>query len=630
MLIILHEVELFLQIHLIVKIHPENIVFLPKNSGHSCSYLLKLDNGTYNIRGSRNRLQNHGGKNMDMSNNSDSGTLGKNSQELHLRMIVKRSIRALALGGALLIISIIMNFYSTLMEADRLETTQFLNQYRLGSKALTYAVQAYSVTGNETYYNDYMRELNEDRNRDIAWEGLKRNDVTDEEWKEMERIAELSNGLVPLEEEAMRAVASGDRDLAVSYVFGEQYEADTAVINSQTDAAINRIQDRLNGKKNVLVVVQLAVEFLFLLSFLYVMRQIIAVIKFSREELLTPIKKVSDQMVALSEGDFHETFDMTEDDSEVGRMVAAIHFMKENLVKIIGEITNVLEQMGNGNYDIVLEQNYVGEFSVIRDSFTKISQEIRHTLLNLREMSDQIKSGSLQLADAATNLAESSTVQASTVSDLTTLSENLYADMDKNSNDAKECVEIASQAGQSLSVGNEKMHELKKAIDEIRKCSEEISTIIGAIEDIATQTNLLSLNAAIEAARAGEAGKGFAVVAEQVKNLAEESAKSAKETTRLIETTVAAVEKGNVIADETAENMNAVMGGAMLATEKMSQISDLLIQNVQYMKKIDADLGNISAAVDDNAATSEETAAISQEQSGQVERMAELMDKFVI
>lgn len=567
---------------------------------------------------------------MDMSNNSDSGTFGKNSQELHLRMIVKRSIRALALGGALLIASIIMNFYSTLMEADRLETTQFLNQYRLGSKALTYAVQAYSVTGNETYYNDYMRELNEDRNRDIAWEGLKRNDVTDEEWREMEHIAELSNGLVPLEEEAMRAVASGDQDLAVSYVFGEKYEADTAVINSQTDAVINRIQDRLNGKKNVLVVVQMAVEFLFLLSFLYVMRQIIAAIKFSREELLAPIKKVSDQMVALSEGDFHETFDMTEDDSEVGRMVAAIQFMKENLVKIIGEITTVLEQMGNGNYDIVLEQNYVGEFSVIRDSFYKISQEIRHTLLNLREMSDQIKSGSLQLADAATNLAESSTVQASTVSDLTTLSENLYADMDKNSNDAKECVQIASQAGQSLSVGNEKMHELKNAIDEIRKCSEEISTIIGAIEDIATQTNLLSLNAAIEAARAGEAGRGFAVVAEQVKNLAEESAKSAKETTRLIETTVAAVEKGNVIADETAENMNAVMGGAMLATEKMSQISDLLNQNVQYMKKIDADLGNISAAVDDNAATSEETAAISQEQSGQVERMSELMDKFVI
>lgn len=343
-----------------------------------------------------------------------------------------------------------------------------------------------------------------------------------------------------------------------------------------------------------------------------------------------PIKKVSDQMVAISEGELHEAFDMQEDDSEVGRMVAAIRFMKENLVKIIGEITAVLEQMGNGNYNISLNENYVGEFSVIKDSFYKISEEIRHTLRNLREMSEQIKSGSLQLADAATNLAESSTLQATTIFDLTSLTENLYADMDKNSNDARECVEIASQAGRTLSVGNEKMHELKEAIDEIRNCSEEINAIIGAIEDIATQTNLLSLNAAIEAARAGEAGRGFAVVAEQVKNLAEESARSAKETTRLIETTVAAVEKGNLIADETADNMGEVMEGAKRATEKMSQISDLLIQNVQYMQKIDADLGNISGAVDDNAATSEETAAISQEQSGQVERMVDLMDKFVI
>ena len=567
---------------------------------------------------------------MDIPNKTDISTLGQNSQELHLRKIVKKSIRALALGGIMLLATIITNFYCILVEEDRLETNEYLNQYRLASKALTYAVQAYSVTGNEEYYNDYMRELNEDRNRDIAWAGLKKNNITDQEWSEMECIAELSDGLVPLEEEAMRAAAAGDREQAISYVFGERYETDIVQINSQTDAAINRIQDRLDVKKNILITVQVIVELLFLLSFLYVMRQISVTIKFSREELLVPIKKVSDQMVAISEGELHEAFDMQEDDSEVGRMVAAIRFMKENLVKIIGEITAVLEQMGNGNYNISLNENYVGEFSVIKDSFYKISEEIRHTLRNLREMSEQIKSGSLQLADAATNLAESSTLQATTIFDPTSLTENLYADMDKNSNDARECVEIASQAGRTLTVGNEKMHELKEAIDEIRNCSEEINAIIGAIEDIATQTNLLSLNAAIEAARAGEAGRGFAVVAEQVKNLAEESARSAKETTRLIETTVAAVEKGNLIADETADNMGEVMEGAKRATEKMSQISDLLIQNVQYMQKIDADLGNISGAVDDNAATSEETAAISQEQSGQVERMVDLMDKFVI
>jgi len=567
---------------------------------------------------------------MDNFSKAENGGVSQNSQERHLRIIIKRSITAMVVGSILLLISMAVNFYVILVEEERLETVQLLNQYRLGSKTLTYAVQAYSVTGNIEYYNDYMRELNEDKNRDIAWEGLKRNNITDEEWREMEEIASLSDGLVPLEEDAMKAVTAGNQEQAIAYVFGEQYGKDISLINSKTDAAINRIQARLDAKKNRLTVMQVTVELMFLISFIYVIREILASIRFSREELLVPITKVSDQMVAMSEGSLHEPFDMAEDDSEVGRMVGAIRFMKDNLVKIIGEITRTLEQMGEGNYDIVLEENYVGEFSVIEDSFYKISQEIRSTLQTLRGMSEQIKGGSMQLAEAASNLAEASTVQATTVSDLTTLTENLYADMGKNSSEAKECVEIASQAGQTLATGNEKMQELKNAIDEIRKCSEEISTIIGAIQDIATETNLLSLNAAIEAARAGEAGRGFSVVAEQVKKLAEESARSAKDTTRLIETTVFAVEKGNIIADETAQNMEVVMAGAKMATEKMAQISELLDQNVHYMQKIDADLGHISSAVDDNAATSEETAAISQEQSNQVEMMVGLMDKFVL
>lgn len=567
---------------------------------------------------------------MKDSSKTNAAPLGKNSQELRLTNIVHKSIIALILGGFLLAVSIATNLYVVFVEEDQLETTQFLNQYRLGSKTLTYSVQAYAVTGNEKYYNDYMQELNKDKNRDIAWAGLEQNNITDEEWNEMKQIAELSNELVPLEELAMEAVASGNREAAVASVFGEKYENDIEIINKETDAAITKIQNRLESKKNILIAVQLIVEALFLLSFFYVIRQIIVSNQFAKNELLLPITKVSDQMVAMSEGHFHTRFDMQADDSEVGKMVAAIQFMKENLVKIISEITAVLEQMGDGNYDIDLKQNYVGEFIAIKDSFYKISQEIRHTLQGLREMSNQIQSGSLQLADAATNLAEASTAQATTVSSLTVLTENLYADMNKNSDEARECVTIASQAGQSLMTGNQKMEELKEAIREISQCSEQIKDIIVVIEDIASQTNLLSLNAAIEAARAGEAGKGFAVVAEQVKKLAEESAKSAGETTKLIETTAATVEKGIAIADETAENMAEIMEGAQTATRKMSHISELLEQNVQYMKQIDANLGEIQEVVDSNAATSQETAAISEEQSDQVAIMTGLMDKFVI
>lgn len=566
-----------------------------------------------------------------MGKPNNTGSLaGNNSQELHLKTIVQKSIIALATGGFLLVVLIATNFYVSFMEDDRLETTRFLNQYRLGSKALTSAVQAYAVTGDTKYYDDYLEELNVNKRRDIAWAGLEKNNVTDGEWDDMRYIAELSEKLMPLEQAAMQAVAAGDLDAAATFVYGEEYEKDVEIIDKKTNDIINRIQDRLDSKKSTLMVVQLVVEALFLLSFLYVMRQIITSIRFSREELLVPITKVSHQMVALSEGNFHAPFDMAEEESEVGRMVTAIRFMKDNLIKIIGEITNVLGQMGDGNYEITLDQNYVGEFSAIKDSFYKISEEIRHTLHSIRDMSSQIKMGSEQLSEAANNLAEASTAQATTVSDLTALTDNLYADMDKNAVDAKECVEIASQAGQTLMVGNQKMEELKSAIGEISQCSEQIKSIIHVIEDIASQTNLLSLNAAIEAARAGEAGRGFAVVAEQVKNLAEESARSAGETTKLIEATVSAVDKGISIADETARNINNVMQGAQTATQKMGQISELLAQNVQYMKQVDADLGAIQEVIDTNAATSEETAAISQEQTNQVEVMANLMSKFVI
>lgn len=174
------------------------------------------------------------------------------------------------------------------------------------------------------------------------------------------------------------------------------------------------------------------------------------------------------------------------------------------------------------------------------------------------------------------------------------------------------------------------MQELKEAIAEISACSEQIGTIIGTIEDIASQTNLLSLNAAIEAARAGEAGKGFAVVAEQVKNLANESAKAAGRTTELIETTVTAMQKGITIADETSENMKEVMKSTTVATEKIGQIVEMLEQNVEKMHNVNDSIEQVSSVVDNNSATSEETAAVSEAQKRQVEAMVEMMNKFEI
>lgn len=552
----------------------------------------------------------------------------KNSQAAGLKKKVFQSLFALLVGGIMLILLVGSNATLSSVSKEQLKALAYANQYLLGSKALTYAVQAYAVTGEQKYYDAYMNELNVDKNRDTAWAGLEQINLNGEEWSSFRQMADLSNGLVPLEQEAIASVAAGDTQSAIDYVFGKEYEDTIARINDLSDKVIEDIQTRKEAQSSRIKVQQIAFECLLIAAFWMVVVQVIRVIKFAREQLLHPIIEVEEQMTELAAGNLHVPLKLKADDSEVGLMVSAIANMKENLTEMISEITSVLEQMGNGDFQIHIDREYVGDFRQIKDSFLKISDEMRGTLSTISAVTDQIDRGSEQLASAAEDLAGGSTVQAAKVSELMALIEAMSSNMVRNAKEAGESVELATNAGVALTKGNDKMQELKEAIGEINKCSEQIRTIINTIQDIATQTNLLSLNAAIEAARAGEAGRGFAVVADQVKNLAEESARAAGETTKLIETTMIAVEKGIVMADETAVDILEVMGGAREATEKMGGMAVLLQKDVESMKQINESIGLVSQIVDNNSATSEETAAVSEEQKAQVQTMVQMMDKF--
>ena len=554
----------------------------------------------------------------------------KVGQAAELNRLVKQAFRAVIIGVVLLAGSIGITFSMSGAQDAQLQVTMALNQYRDGSKALTSAVQSYAVTGNALYYDQYMNELNVEQNREKAIAILQEYDITEDEWAALNEIAGMSEGLVPLEEAAMASVAAGDLIAAQESVFGDAYEETVVKINDNTDTVISQIQARKASQKVMLQIIQIVVQAVFVASCAYIIYSLVKTIKFSQKELLVPIEKVAEQMGYLAKGDFSEPLDLTEDESEVGQMVAAISFMKNNISNMIAEISRILGEMSNGDYQTEITQEYVGEFVRIKESIIDIGEAMRETLHTLRDVSEQIDAGSEQLACAAQDLAEGSTTQATQVSEVAEAISRMSRSMESNAAAAEESVAIASNAGQVLVAGNEKMQELKTAIGEISKCSEEIGTIINAIEDIASQTNLLSLNAAIEAARAGEAGRGFAVVADQVKNLAEESAKAAGQTTELIQMTIDAVNKGIDIADATAANMVEVMGGAQDATEKMGQIAAMLKEEAANMQVINETVSSVSSVVDNNSATSEETAAVSEEQKAQVETMVQMMARFKI
>ncbi len=347
------------------------------------------------------------------------------------------------------------------------------------------------------------------------------------------------------------------------------------------------------------------------------------------ETILVPLHQIEDVAQELTEGNLHSTLEYHSDD-EIGRLAHSMRKSIRILGSYVDDIDRAMKQFSEGNFDVQPQVEWKGDFIGILNSFMAFEKSMADTVKGIQHVSDEVFEGAEQVASSSSDLADGATNQAAVVEELTATVENVSEQVAQNSKTAKEISGRVDELGNSILDSNSKMREMVDSMNEINVASKEIDKIIATINEIAAQTNLLALNASIEAARAGEAGRGFAVVANQVNVLADQSAQAAKESSLLIETSVKAVEKGMVIAGQTAAKLEEVAQSSKTITEEVANIADTLETQTTEIYQINQGIEQINDVVQTNSATSEECAAASQEMSNEAENLRGLIQKFKV
>ncbi len=347
------------------------------------------------------------------------------------------------------------------------------------------------------------------------------------------------------------------------------------------------------------------------------------------ETIIAPLKSVENTADELMKGNLHSTLDYKSDD-ELGRLAHSLRNSIAILGSYVDDIDRAMKLFAEGNFDVKPEVEWKGDFVGILNSFMLFEESMAETIKGIQRVSDEVSSAAEQVASSSNELADGATNQAAVVEELTATVAGVAEQVESNSQSAKQISSRVGNLGEAISESNSKMQEMVASMNDINEASNEIDKIIATINEIASQTNLLALNASIEAARAGEAGKGFAVVANQVNLLADQSAKAAKESAVLIETSVRAVKKGMTIADETATQLEEVAGSSKMITEEVTDIADTLEQQTAEIKQINEGIEQINDVVQTNSATSQECAAASQQMSSEAENLREMIRRFKV
>ena len=316
--------------------------------------------------------------------------------------------------------------------------------------------------------------------------------------------------------------------------------------------------------------------------------------RFIARGIAEPVTALQKRLVAFEQGDLTTEFPKVDADDEIKEMAETAASMSHSMKLIIEDIDYCLAKMADGNYAITSKHpdKYVGEYAGI--------------------------------------IAEGATDQSASVQELQATIANIAEGVAKTSQNTEASYQQASKYAEEADNSRGEMESMMNAMNRINETSQNIGNIISEIEDIASQTNLLSLNASIEAARAGDAGRGFAVVADQIRKLAEQSTQSAVDTRQLIEGSLAEVEEGNRAAQRASQSIELIISGIKEIAKSSQELSEISKEQSSAMLQVEQGINQISEVVQSNSATAEETSATSQELSAQAATMNDLVSRFTL